>query len=429
MIVVLTDATTGARRLSHLLPSPDAVEVLLILDATDYGDRTSRIEPMLIDTHCHLDFPDFAPEQAEIVARAKARGVARMITISTHVTKFAEISAIAERYDDVFCTVGTHPNHALDEPEASVAELVALARHPKCVGIGEAGLDYHYDHAPRDIAHRVFRTHIAAARESGLPLVIHTRDADDDCAAILRDEMGQGAFTALLHCFTGLARTGRDGGRTRPLHLLLGRRDLQELAGAARDGAAMCRWSGCWSRPTRLSSPRRRIAASATNRPMSPIRRAVLAEVKGLLRGRVRARDDRQCAAAVLENAAAARQGARRVSLTATILGCGSSGGVPRVGQGWGKCDPDKPAGTAADAARCCSRGEAPAATHVLIDTSPDLREQLIDADVERLDAILYTHPHADHTHGVDDVRGLVIVNGRRIPAYMDEPTARIMTR
>jgi TatD DNase family protein len=158
--------------------------------------------PMLIDTHCHLDFPDFAPEQADIVARAQARGVGRMITISTHVTKFASIAAIAERYEEVFCTVGTHPNHALDEPEASPEELVALARHPKCVAFGEAGLDYHYNHAPKDTAARVFRNHIAAARIAGLPLVIHTRDADEDCAKILREEMGQGAFTALLHCFT-----------------------------------------------------------------------------------------------------------------------------------------------------------------------------------------------------------------------------------
>ncbi len=157
---------------------------------------------MLIDTHCHLDFPDFAPEQAEIVARAHVAGVGRMITISTHVTKFASIASIAERYEDVFCTVGTHPNHALDEPEASPEELVALSRHPKCVAFGEAGLDYHYNHAPKDSAARVFRKHIAAARIAGLPLVIHTRDADEDCAAILRDEMGKGAFTALLHCFT-----------------------------------------------------------------------------------------------------------------------------------------------------------------------------------------------------------------------------------
>ena len=157
---------------------------------------------MLVDTHCHLDFPDFAPERDAVVARARAAGVGRFVTISTHVTKFAEIASIAESYDDVFCTVGTHPNHALDEPEASPQALIALAAHEKCVAFGEAGLDYHYNHAPKETAERVFRNHIAAAREAQLPLVIHTRDADDDTARILRDEMGQGAFPALLHCFT-----------------------------------------------------------------------------------------------------------------------------------------------------------------------------------------------------------------------------------
>ncbi len=157
---------------------------------------------MLIDTHCHLDFPDFAPERDAVVARARAAGLRRMITISTQVKKFPAISAIAEAYDDVYCTVGTHPHEAHVEPEASVETLVTLAAHPKCVGIGEAGLDYHYDRAPRDVAARVFRTHIAAARESGLPLVIHARDADSDVAAILEDEMKKGPFKALLHCFT-----------------------------------------------------------------------------------------------------------------------------------------------------------------------------------------------------------------------------------
>jgi len=158
---------------------------------------------MLVDTHCHLDFPDFTPELDAVVARARAAGVGRFVTISTHVTKFPEIAAIAERYDDVFCTVGTHPNHAQDEPEASPATLVALSRHEKCVAFGEAGLDFHYKHAPLETAERVFRNHIAAAREAQLPLVIHTRDADEDMARILREEMGQGAFPALLHCFTG----------------------------------------------------------------------------------------------------------------------------------------------------------------------------------------------------------------------------------
>ena len=166
---------------------------------------------MLIDSHCHLDFPDFAAELDDVVARAEAVGVRRMITISTRVSAFARIAAIAERYERVFCTVGTHPHHAHTEPEASVEELVALSAHPKCVGIGEAGLDYHYDKAPRDVAARVFRTHIAAARLAGLPLVIHARDADEDMAAILQDEMAKGRFAAVLHCFTSSRRLAEIG--------------------------------------------------------------------------------------------------------------------------------------------------------------------------------------------------------------------------
>ncbi|MEW6436781.1 MAG: TatD family hydrolase [Pseudomonadota bacterium] len=165
---------------------------------------------MLIDSHCHLDFPDFAAERDAVVARARAAGVKRMITISTLVSKFADIRALTEAYDDVFCTVGTHPMNAKDE-QVSVADLVALAQYEKCVGIGEAGLDYHYDDAPRDLAAQVFRTHIAAARETGLPLVIHARDADDDMAAILEEEMGKGAFKAVLHCFTSTRKLAEAG--------------------------------------------------------------------------------------------------------------------------------------------------------------------------------------------------------------------------
>jgi TatD DNase family protein len=166
---------------------------------------------MLIDSHCHLDFPDFAPERDAVVLRAQAAGLARMITISTRVDAFGSIAAIADAYEPVFCTVGTHPLEASRDPEVSVETLVALTSHPKCVGLGEAGLDYHYDVAPRDVAHRVFRTHIAAARETGLPLVIHSRDADDDMAAILTDEMGKGRFKALLHCFTSSAKLAEVG--------------------------------------------------------------------------------------------------------------------------------------------------------------------------------------------------------------------------
>ncbi len=156
----------------------------------------------MIDSHCHLDFPDFAPERDAVVARARAAGVMRMITISTRIDKFAEISTLAEAYPDVFCTVGDHPEHANEGAEATLDRLTTLAQHPKCVGIGETGLDYHHDKVPRDTAERVFRTHIAAARQTGLPVVVHARDADADVAAILADEMGKGPFKGLLHCFT-----------------------------------------------------------------------------------------------------------------------------------------------------------------------------------------------------------------------------------
>ncbi len=166
---------------------------------------------MLIDTHCHLDFSDFAAERDDIVARAHAAGVKQMITISTRVRKFPDILAIAETYPSVFCSVGTHPHNADEELDITVAELVALSRHPRVVAIGEAGLDYFYDNAPRDAQAIGLRNHIAAARETGLPLVIHSRSADEDMAAILTEETGKGAFPFLLHCFSSgpdFARVG-----------------------------------------------------------------------------------------------------------------------------------------------------------------------------------------------------------------------------
>ncbi|MXN66917.1 YchF/TatD family DNA exonuclease [Stappia sp. GBMRC 2046] len=161
---------------------------------------------MLVDSHCHLDFPDFDEERDEIVARADDAGVKIMVTISTRIRQFDRIRAIAERYDNVYCSVGTHPHNAGEEPDIDVEEIIRLAAHPKVVAIGEAGLDYFYDKSPRDLQAAGFRRHIAAARETGLPLVIHSRDADADMAAILEDEMGKGAFPAILHCFS----SGRD---------------------------------------------------------------------------------------------------------------------------------------------------------------------------------------------------------------------------
>ncbi|WP_395817140.1 TatD family hydrolase [Devosia sp.] len=166
---------------------------------------------MLVDSHCHLDFPELAADRAGVLARAKAAGVKRVVTISTRVERFDEIRAIAEENAEVWCSVGTHPHHADQELHIQVDDLVRLAEHPKCIAIGEAGLDYFYDNAPKQAQETGFRRHIAAARITGLPLVIHARSADEMTAAILRDEAEQGAFPFVLHCYTGgleLAKVG-----------------------------------------------------------------------------------------------------------------------------------------------------------------------------------------------------------------------------
>ncbi|RZS89190.1 TatD DNase family protein [Phyllobacterium myrsinacearum] len=166
---------------------------------------------MLVDSHCHLDFPDFAEERDAIVQRALDLGVVRLVTICTRVRKFDGIIGIAERYDSVFASVGTHPNNAHEELDVTADDLIKLAEHPKVVAIGEAGLDYHYDYAPPEAQQQGFRTHIAAARATGLPLVIHARSADEDMISILREESGKGAFPFILHCFSSGAELARVG--------------------------------------------------------------------------------------------------------------------------------------------------------------------------------------------------------------------------
>jgi TatD DNase family protein len=157
---------------------------------------------LIVDSHCHLDYEGLTEDLPAMVSRCEAAGVGLMLSISSRVKNFPRLLKIAETYENVYCTVGTHPHNAHEELDISIAELVRFAQHPKVVGIGEAGLDYHYDLAPRDAQMQGFRNHIAAARETGLPLVIHTREAEDDTAKVLEDEMAKGAFNAVLHCFT-----------------------------------------------------------------------------------------------------------------------------------------------------------------------------------------------------------------------------------
>jgi len=157
---------------------------------------------MLVDSHCHLDFPEFAEDFEQIMSRAAEANVGLMLTICTHLSRFPRVLAVAERFDNVYCSVGIHPHEAGEETEVTAEQLVELAKHPKVVGFGETGLDYFYEHSPREAQKRSFRAHIEAARIAQLPIIIHTRDADEDMTAILEEEMGKGAFPGLVHCFS-----------------------------------------------------------------------------------------------------------------------------------------------------------------------------------------------------------------------------------
>ena len=238
---------------------------------------------MLVDSHCHLDFPDFASELDQIIERAQAAGVGTMVTIGTRVRRFAGVKAVTERFDRVFCSVGTHPHNAHEELDVTADELVRLAEHPKVVAIGEAGLDYHYDNSPREAQAEGLLAHIAAARRSGLPLVIHAREADDELAAILRAESEKGAFPAVLHCFSSgraLAETGIELGHYVSFSGILTFKNSQEIREIARDLPARshpCR-DGC-------AVPRAAAHRGKRNEPAYVVNTAdVLAEVRGVSR-------------------------------------------------------------------------------------------------------------------------------------------------
>ncbi len=222
---------------------------------------------MLVDSHCHLDFPDFAEDLDGIVSRARAAGIGRMVTISTRVRKLDQLLAIAGRYDDVYCSVGTHPHNADEEDGISPDELIALTQHPKVVALGEAGLDYFYDDGSPEAQARGFRAHIAAARATGLPLVIHTREADEDCARILEEEAASGSFRAVLHCYTG----GRELAlKAVSLGLYIGFTGILTFkkSEACARSRPNCRRTVFWLKQTRPILRRASSGASATSRPM-----------------------------------------------------------------------------------------------------------------------------------------------------------------
>jgi TatD DNase family protein len=341
---------------------------------------------MLVDSHCHLDFPDFAEDLDGIVARAETAGIGRMVTISTRVRRLPGLLEIAERFPNVYCSVGTHPHHADEEDGIPASELIELTRHPKVVALGEAGLDKFYDNGSPEAQERGFRAHIAAARATGLPLVIHTREADEACGRILEDEMTKGPFRAVLHCYTG----GR------------------ELAMKAISLGLSISFTGILT--FKKSEALRELAAELprphqveADAPIS--RRKVPRQAqRAFLRGRSRqgaggnAASGSKRSPPTTETSSPVRQSPAtklRHDADLTVLGCGSPPASASA-LGWGACDPSNP--KTAPSLFAAGRAGIEGGITDRVDTAPDLRERLIDANVDRIDAVFLTHEHADQT-------------------------------
>jgi TatD DNase family protein len=193
---------------------------------------------MFIDSHCHLNYKGLVEEQQAVLARARAAGVETMLNISTRQSEWDDVVGVAERESDVWASIGIHPHEADQHPDVQTALLVERAAHPRVVGIGESGLDYYYDHSDRERQRISFRAHIAAARETGLPLIVHTRDAEEDTAAILEEEMGKGAYPGVIHCFTAsadFARKALDLGLFISISGIVTFKNAKDLQATARD--------------------------------------------------------------------------------------------------------------------------------------------------------------------------------------------------
>ncbi len=344
----------------------------------------------IVDSHCHLDFAP--PEsRADIIARARAACVGTMLTICTKLAEFDTVRAIAALDPDIWCSVGVHPHEAAAEAEADASRLVALATDPKVIGIGETGLDFYYDHSPRPRQAELFRAHAQASRETGLPLIVHTRDADPETIEILHQER---PLSGVIHCFsTGreLAEAALEMGFYISISGIVTFEEYRVCCASHRAGPA--------ARPASDRDGRTLSGAGAEARKDQ--RKAGLHRPYGGCGCRAEKRAGRgTCAPNFGEFLPAFQQG--RAPVRVTMLGSGPSWGVPRIGGNWGACDPANPRNRRRRVSVLVEENGA----RVLVDTSPDLREQLLDAKVTRLDAVLVsTHAHADHLHGIDDLR------------------------
>ena len=345
---------------------------------------------MFVDSHCHLDFPDYDPDRDATVQRARDAGVGRFLTICTRLRGAEKIVQLAAGYPDVFASIGTHPDHATEERDLGQGMLRELAGNPKVAAIGECGLDYHNNESTREDQETVFRDHIHVAADTGLPLVIHTREAEADTIRILRDEpQASGVF----HCFTSsisLARQALELGYMISFSGIVTFKnavDLREVVRMVPLDRLLVETDAPFLAPVPYRGKR--------NEPAYVLHTAeIVAGLKGVTLKELGER--------TTENFFDLFP--RGCLMRVTILGCGGSMGIPNIAGGWGKCDPVNPRNRRQRTSILMEYG----GRTVLIDAGPDLKPQMLAAGVIQVDGVLITHSHADHTQGLDDLRGLV---------------------
>ncbi len=365
----------------------------------------------LIDSHCHLEYEGVAEDREGVLARAREAGVTGMLNISTRRSEWETVVGTAEREPDVWASVGIHPHEADQHADLGRDVLLAATEHPRVIGIGETGLDYYYDKSDRGVQRDLFRMHIGVARETGLSVIIHTRDAESDTLAILGDEMEKGAFPALIHCFTAsrdFAKSVLELGLTISLSGIVtfkNARELQEIAADLPSDRLLVETDSPFLAPVpHRGRPCEPAFVRDTAAFVADLRRVPLEDLAEI--------DECQLLQPVHESA----------GVKLIMLGSGTSTGVPRIGEDWGECDPAEPRNRRTRVSIVVENAEG---KRLLVDTSTDLRQQLLVNRIERVDGVFWTHDHADHCHGIDDLRVMRYDRSGPLPGFAADETAR----
>ena len=357
----------------------------------------------LIDSHCHLNYEGLVERQAEVLDNARDRGVFGFLNISTRQREWGDIIAVAEREPDVWASVGVHPHEADAHPDLGAAALVEAADHPRVIAIGECGLDYYYDKSDRAAQRERFEAHIDAARQTGLPLVVHTRDAEEDTAEILSAAVREGGVTGVLHCFTGsaeLARKGLDLGFYVSLSGIVTFKNAQDLQATAK-------WLPADQMLVETDSP---FLAPVPHRGQK-CEPAFVADTASFV-AQLRGEDPEELAEATTANFFKLFS---KAAVKVRILGCGTSTGVPKIGNDWGQCDPHEPRNYRLQDARSWSKAPANECWSI---AGPTCASSCSPRKSSRLEGVIVTHTHGDHCHGIDELRPVSQAIGGPVPLH-----------